>query len=363
MEVRPCYFGGAWVDTPNYDRAKLAVGTKIAGPAIIRQYDTTTVLLPRHTAEVDGHGNHSDLARRERELSTMSVKVDPITLDIIENALKNARFEMDGVVVRDLALAGHPRAARRIPDDLQRARSDGRRPVRILHSGDRRAVRGRHQRRRHLRLERSLCLQGIDLAQQRLVRDDADLPRERAGRFQLDLRPHGRCRRQGAGLDAVQFPHDLGRGAAHSAGAHLRQGRAQQGRPRHHAQQHAHAGHEPRRPDGADRRLPHRGNARARAVRPLRPRHLHGCVRHAARPHPRSHEGAHPEIHSGRAGQLHGLCRRRRARQRPVQDDAVDLSPRRDRCLRLDRNRPAGRRARSTSTSTRGSASCSSAST
>ena len=30
----------------------------------------------------------------------MAAKVDPITLDIIENALKNARFEMDGVVVR-----------------------------------------------------------------------------------------------------------------------------------------------------------------------------------------------------------------------------------------------------------------------
>jgi N-methylhydantoinase B len=30
----------------------------------------------------------------------MAEKVDPITLDIIENALKNARFEMDGVVVR-----------------------------------------------------------------------------------------------------------------------------------------------------------------------------------------------------------------------------------------------------------------------
>jgi N-methylhydantoinase A len=57
MEIRPSYFAGAWVDTPNYDRAKLAVGTKITGPAIIRQYDTTTVLLPRHTAEVDGHGN------------------------------------------------------------------------------------------------------------------------------------------------------------------------------------------------------------------------------------------------------------------------------------------------------------------
>jgi N-methylhydantoinase A len=57
MEVRPCYFGGARVETPNYDRAKLAAGTKITGPAIIRQYDTTTVLLPKHTAEVDGHGN------------------------------------------------------------------------------------------------------------------------------------------------------------------------------------------------------------------------------------------------------------------------------------------------------------------
>jgi len=33
-------------------------------------------------------------------MSAMSTNVDPITLDIIENALKNARFEMDGVVVR-----------------------------------------------------------------------------------------------------------------------------------------------------------------------------------------------------------------------------------------------------------------------
>ena len=57
IETRPCYFNGSWLDTPNYDRAKLAVGTKIAGPAIIRQYDTTTVLLPKHTAVVDGHGN------------------------------------------------------------------------------------------------------------------------------------------------------------------------------------------------------------------------------------------------------------------------------------------------------------------
>lgn len=57
METRPGYFDGRWVDTPQYDRARLAVGMKVPGPAIIRQYDSTTVLLPGHFAEVDDHGN------------------------------------------------------------------------------------------------------------------------------------------------------------------------------------------------------------------------------------------------------------------------------------------------------------------
>ena len=57
IETRPCYFDGGWLATPNYDRAKLAVGSRVDGPAIIRQYDTTTVVLPRHFAEIDRHGN------------------------------------------------------------------------------------------------------------------------------------------------------------------------------------------------------------------------------------------------------------------------------------------------------------------
>ena len=57
LETRPAYFDGSWQDTPHYDRAKLAIGTRIDGPAIIRQYDTTTVLLPNHYAEIDQHGN------------------------------------------------------------------------------------------------------------------------------------------------------------------------------------------------------------------------------------------------------------------------------------------------------------------
>ena len=57
LERRPGYFGGRWVDTPHYDRARITPGLRVEGPAIIRQYDTTTVLLPGHTAEADRHGN------------------------------------------------------------------------------------------------------------------------------------------------------------------------------------------------------------------------------------------------------------------------------------------------------------------
>ncbi|MEI5668407.1 hydantoinase/oxoprolinase family protein [Bosea sp. CCNWLW174] len=57
IETSKAYFDGAWVSTPHYDRSKMGLGRRVDGPAIIRQYDTTTVLLPRHYAEVDPHGN------------------------------------------------------------------------------------------------------------------------------------------------------------------------------------------------------------------------------------------------------------------------------------------------------------------
>lgn len=55
--TRQAFFSGKWADTPNYDRDKLSPGMKIDGPAIIVQYDTTTVLLPEHWAEIDEHRN------------------------------------------------------------------------------------------------------------------------------------------------------------------------------------------------------------------------------------------------------------------------------------------------------------------
>jgi N-methylhydantoinase A len=40
-----------------YDRAKLKAGNRIAGPAIVMEMDSTTVILPKHHGKVDAYGN------------------------------------------------------------------------------------------------------------------------------------------------------------------------------------------------------------------------------------------------------------------------------------------------------------------
>ena len=57
IEMSKAYFQGEWLETKHIDRDKLAAGARVEGPAIIRQYDTTTVLLPGHHADVDNDGN------------------------------------------------------------------------------------------------------------------------------------------------------------------------------------------------------------------------------------------------------------------------------------------------------------------
>lgn len=54
---RPMFAGGAWADTPVYDRLALPVGAEIAGPAVLEQLDTTIIVEPGQTARVDDFGN------------------------------------------------------------------------------------------------------------------------------------------------------------------------------------------------------------------------------------------------------------------------------------------------------------------
>jgi N-methylhydantoinase A len=53
---RRAYFGG-YVPTTIYERARLPLGARLAGPAIVEQDDTTTVIPPGVTALVDDAGN------------------------------------------------------------------------------------------------------------------------------------------------------------------------------------------------------------------------------------------------------------------------------------------------------------------
>jgi N-methylhydantoinase A len=48
---------GQSVDTPRYDRNRLRAGQKIAGPAILIQHNSTTLLPPGYTAAVAEFGN------------------------------------------------------------------------------------------------------------------------------------------------------------------------------------------------------------------------------------------------------------------------------------------------------------------
>ena len=55
---RRVYFAeaGGWVECPIFERAGLRAGNRLAGPAIVEQMDTTTVLLPGQVADVHSTG-------------------------------------------------------------------------------------------------------------------------------------------------------------------------------------------------------------------------------------------------------------------------------------------------------------------
>ena len=52
--TRPVWFTGQRaLDTPVYDRAELASGAELSGPAVIDQFDSTLLLFPGDRARVD----------------------------------------------------------------------------------------------------------------------------------------------------------------------------------------------------------------------------------------------------------------------------------------------------------------------
>jgi N-methylhydantoinase A len=54
---RTVHFGGKPVEASLYERDKLDLGATVTGPAIVEQFDATTVIPPGWTGRVDGYRN------------------------------------------------------------------------------------------------------------------------------------------------------------------------------------------------------------------------------------------------------------------------------------------------------------------
>ncbi|KAJ6631083.1 Hydantoinase/oxoprolinase-domain-containing protein [Mycena sp. CBHHK59/15] len=93
--------GVGYKDVPIWDRTRLRDGDRIAGPAIITEMDSNSVIMPDHRAEVDRFGNIllwpipiDSSIRAEAEDN------QKIITQLVEAALANARLEMDGLILR-----------------------------------------------------------------------------------------------------------------------------------------------------------------------------------------------------------------------------------------------------------------------
>jgi N-methylhydantoinase A len=57
VKTKPVWFGGRFHSTPLYDRERLGVGKRLAGPAVVVEYSSTTVVPPDFTCYVDEYLN------------------------------------------------------------------------------------------------------------------------------------------------------------------------------------------------------------------------------------------------------------------------------------------------------------------
>jgi 5-oxoprolinase (ATP-hydrolysing) len=98
--------------TKHYDRALLAAGHEVPGPAIIRQFDSTTVINPGLVARVDRVGNLLVDCTRVRDTGLTSLAagahatdgpesdLDPVTLRVIGGAFNAVAREMGQTAMR-----------------------------------------------------------------------------------------------------------------------------------------------------------------------------------------------------------------------------------------------------------------------
>ena len=100
---RPVYFSSAgFVETPIYRRDELRAASRIEGPAIIEEMDSTSLVHPGDVVEVMADGSLLIEVRRAADSLAVSEapERDPVTLTIVNNALRNICDEMASTMVR-----------------------------------------------------------------------------------------------------------------------------------------------------------------------------------------------------------------------------------------------------------------------
>ena len=109
---RPAWFGDGYVDTPVYDRYRLAPGDALEGPAIIEEREATTIIPPGDRVTVDGTGTlriaiavQAQAAARITQdtplaEATALIESDPVSLEIMWARLVTVVEEMWHTIVR-----------------------------------------------------------------------------------------------------------------------------------------------------------------------------------------------------------------------------------------------------------------------
>jgi 5-oxoprolinase (ATP-hydrolysing) len=95
LETVPTFFAGAWRETPLYRRERLRAKHCIAGPAIIVEANSTTVIEPGWQAQTtpQGHLILARVAARKRSLSA-STRVEPMMLEVFANLFMSIAEQM-----------------------------------------------------------------------------------------------------------------------------------------------------------------------------------------------------------------------------------------------------------------------------
>ena len=101
--TRPVYFGERWHDTPFVERDALQPGDAVAGPAVLRERNTTIVIEPGWRAEVT-ELNHLILRRVEplQRANAIGTRVDPVLLEVFNNLFMSIAEQM-GVTLANTA--------------------------------------------------------------------------------------------------------------------------------------------------------------------------------------------------------------------------------------------------------------------